>query len=532
MLFSAALLLAGCGGNGGAGPRDGAPGGDGAAVTDGAAGTDRVTSGDGAAADGAPDGAADGAAPDASPDGAPPGLPFDYTRPAAGTPVTATELTAITDVYLDLLRQTRYFDFVDERVVGWPESDAQQRYWYGHWWTGAGFEKTGGQVSLVHVDCGADNAGIPSSAVLEGVCLAHRQWPTAKLEHIVRKLVRAFNAWILAMRRYAGDPEGVLLARVSYPESITSTDSGRTLHIDYGPDRPGIDSYTLYVHLPTNPSWGDIYIKNKRSKDDVGHMLRAIGTLEDCGGGFDAATRADLAEMKANYAAWARRVEDDGWAIATLDQSLNLEMPALDSTMSRFISLGNAECNAMMALRLLGRGDQGGFVCTNGVNSLEGLVLTNPSNGEILRSFHEAAVRNALLAQRNTIAHDMLTGLAWRADQGMGYAESGSWPVHLNPELLVKLLVNSANTGLPLTWREVRWVHARLQEAHDAFVTNTDPAIYRLFDSATPDGAYAFSPDGAGIDLRFATYERCGYNTDCCNGTCAYNSTYGQVLCN
>jgi hypothetical protein len=29
-----------------------------------------------------------------------------------------------------------------------------------------------------------------------------------------------------------------------------------------------------------------------------------------------------------------------------------------------------------------------------------------------------------------------------------------------------------------------------------------------------------------------ATYERCGYNTDCCNGTCAYNSTYGQVLCN
>ena len=232
-------------------------------------------------------------------------------------------------------------------------------------------------------------------------------------------------------------------------------------------------------------------------------MLRAIGTLEDCAGGFDAATRADIAEMKANYAAWARRVEDDGWAIATLDQSLNLEMPALDSTMSRFISLGNAECNAMMAMRFLGRGDPGGFVCNNGVNSLEGLVLSNPSNGEILRSFHEAAVRNALLTQRSTIAYDMLTGLAWRADQGMGFAESGSWPVHINAELLVKLLVSSANTGLPLTSREVRWVHARIQEAHAAFVTNTDPALYRLFDPATPDGAYAFNPDGAGIDFRF-----------------------------
>ena len=112
-------------------------------------------------------------------------------------------------------------------------------------------------------------------------------------------------------------------------------------------------------------------------------------------------------------------------------------------------------------------------------------------------------MRHALLTQRNTIAHDLLTGLAWRADQGMGFAESGSWPVHLNAELLVKLLVGSANTGLPLTSREVRWVHARIQEAHDAFVTNTDPAVYRLFDPATPDGAYAFNPDGAGIDFRF-----------------------------
>jgi hypothetical protein len=196
-------------------------------------------------------------------------------------------------------------------------------------------------------------------------------------------------------------------------------------------------------------------------------------------------------------------VEDDGWAIATLDQSLNLEMPAIDSTMSRYITLLNAECNAVTALRLFGRGDPGGFACGNGVHPGEGAVLSNPSNGEIIRSYHEAAVRNALLTQRNTIAYSMLGGLAARADQGMGFADSGSWPVHINPELLVKLLVNSANTGLPLTWREVRWVHARIQEAHTAYVTNTDPAYYRLFDPATPDGAYGLNPDAAGIDFRF-----------------------------
>ena len=127
-------------------------------------------------------------------------------------------------------------------------------------------------------------------------------------------------------------------------------------------------------------------------------------------------------------------------------------MPPIDSTMSRFITLGNAECNAVLALRLLGRGDPGAFVCNNGVNPLEGLVLNNPSNGEILRSFHEAAVRNALAhpAERHRL-RACSPGSRSRADQGMGFAESGSWPVHINAELLVKLLVNSANTGLPLT---------------------------------------------------------------------------------
>jgi hypothetical protein len=493
LLVGAALLLGACAGHDDIGP-SGGNGSTGAGTPGGAGGGSPGGGGPLGGTGGGPEGGAGGGAG---------GLPFEYTRPPAGTPETPQELAAITDVYLDLLRQTHYFDFVDERVVGWPESDPQQRYWYGHWWTGAGFEKTGGQVSLVHVNCGADNAGIPSSAVLEGVCLAHLAWPTPKLEHIVRKLVRGLNAWILSMQRYSGDAAGVLLSRVSYPESITSTDGGRTLFIDTSADRPGIDSYTLYVHLPTNPVWGDIYIKNNRSKDDIGHMLRAIGTLEDCGVNFDASTAADIAEMKGNYAAWSRRVEDDGWAIATLDQSLNVVLPPIDSTMSRFITLGNAECNAVLALRLLGRGDPGSFACNNGVNSLEALVLTNPSNGEIIRSFHEAALRNALLTEQNAAAYDLLTGLAVRADEAMGFAESGNWPVHINPELLVKLLVGSANTGLPLTSREVRWVHQRIAEAYDAFVTNTDPAYYRLYAPATSDGAYAFSPDPAGIDFRF-----------------------------
>lgn len=429
------------------------------------------------------------------------GLPFEFTRPAAGTPVSASDLTAITDGYLDLLAQTRYFDLLDERVHGWPESDPQQRYWYGHWWSGCGLEKSGGSVTFRHVDVGADNAGIPTSSVLEGVCLAHRVWPVAKLEQLARRLVRGFNAWILAMERYADDPAPIMLARVSYPEPIASSDNGRDVFIDYSPDRPGIDSYTYYVHLPTNPHWGDIYIKNKRSKDDLGHMLRAIATLHDCEPGFSSATRADIDAMRQNYAAWARQVEADGWAIATLEQNLEVALPALDSTMSRFYSTGNAECGAMLALRLLGQGDPGTFACDDGVNPLESLVLDNPSNGEIIRSFHQAAVKHALLTGQAAVARALLDGLVQRIEQGMGWAESGQWPVHMDAGRLAALIVHAANTGVPLTSAEVRFVHGQIAEARTSYLASGPGGVYGVWDPATADGAYDFTPPGSGLDF-------------------------------
>lgn len=73
------------------------------------------------------------------------GLPFVYARAPAGTPPTQAELTAITDLYKDLLVQTCYFDVLHERVHGWPQSDPQGRYWYGTWRSGVGFEKSQGR---------------------------------------------------------------------------------------------------------------------------------------------------------------------------------------------------------------------------------------------------------------------------------------------------------------------------------------------------------------------------------------------------
>lgn len=444
-------------------------------------------------------GASDAVASEA---GAPQGLPFTYTRPPAGQPVTQTELQAITDTYIDLLKQTRYFDVLDERIHGWPQSDPKQRYWYGTFWSGVTIVKQNGAVTYLHSKGGADNNGLRTGPVLEGACFATKLWGTPKLEQLTRRMIRGFSSWILAMERYPNDPTaGTILTRAAYPESITSTDGNRTIHIDYSLNHPGDDNGACeYVHLPQNPHWGDLWVKNKRSKDCIGHMVRAIATLHDCAGALGADAAKDRAEMEARYVAWAKRVEQDSWTIATWDKQAQLWFPS--DMLAHFIGLGNAECNSMLSLRLLGQGNPGTLACGNGIHPLEWIVLQNDHNGEIVRSFHEAAVKQALLTQQNTVAKTMLAGLAQRIEEGLKIAQTGNWPVHMNEDDLADLILHSAAAGVPLTWDEVRYVHQQIAKAHTEYVTNTPATYYRIFDSTTPDGSYPYKPGAAAMAFR------------------------------
>jgi hypothetical protein len=303
------------------------------------------------------------------------------------------------------------------------------------------------------------------------------------------------------MERQAQDPASPLLARAAFPESIDSTDGGRSFFIDYShcrSDDSQLDTYVDTVHIPANPTWGDLYIRNKRSKDDIGHMLRAIATVGDCAASFSADAQADHAAMKASYSKWCQRIEADGWGIATLDNNASLYMPPITSTMSWFYGLGNAECDAMISIRLLGHGDPGAFSCGNGIHPLEQLAMTNDHNGGIVRAFHEAAVRNALAFNQAGVAQSLLAGLAQRVEDGLTAFEANKLPVWLGAGSLALLIIESANTGLPLTWREVRYIHKQIDIARDQYLNKTDPVLYKLFDPSTGDGEYPFEPDSNG----------------------------------
>ena len=507
LVFAVAVPIAGCssdsasGGSGGSTngvePAAGSTGGPGA--NGGGTGTSGANGANGGADGGSGTDGGDAGTMTGPP---PSSLPVTFTRPDVGTPLTQAELDAATDQLVALLVDTRYFDVVDERVHGWPQTSPG--YWYGTWWSGVTVTKQSGAVTYQHLAGGADNNGLRTAPYLEGACYAHLLWGKPLTAHLVRKMARGYSSWALTMKRSTTDTAPTLLARAQYPASVTSTEGGRSIFIDTSLDRPGIDNpATEYVHIPANPTFGDVWIKNKRSKDDMGEIFRSIAQIQACAPRLDADGQADLAETTSLYTSWSKQVESEGWSIATLDKGGNVYTPPVTETLAHYTLVDNVECPGALMIRLLGHGDPGTLACGNGISTTEQLLGSQMKNGvkQILRTHHEAAVNMALLTKQTAPALALLQGLTARVESDLAAASSASPPANVSPDDIVSLLLHAASTGVPLTSNEVRWLHARLDTAYSTYRAAANAATYHVFDAATPDGTYAFDPSGSGMSF-------------------------------
>jgi hypothetical protein len=305
------------------------------------------------------------------------------------------------------------------------------------------------------------------------------------------------------MVRSTGDTNPTLLARSFYRPNVASSDGGRELYIDYGASYPGIDTdASEYVHLPANPTFGDIYIKNKRSKDDIGHMLRSLVQANACAPRLDAPGQADIAQTTAFYAAWARRVDAQGFAIETLDKQGNLWTPP--DLLAHYSLTANAECLGALAVRLLGSGAPGDLDCGDGVTTAEGIAWPYLKNDarQILRTNHAAAVALAYQTGQLHPARLLLEGLAKRLEMDMVVVELASLPEGFVVIDVASEIALAANVGVPLTSREVRFLHAKLHEAYLAMRAPAHLSTFALFAPETSDGTYSYDPPNAGMFFR------------------------------
>lgn len=429
----------------------------------------------------------------------PSGLPVSYTRPDVGTPLTPAELAAATDQLVALIKDTRYFDTVESRVHGLPESDPAHGYFFGTWWSGVTIEKKAGAVTYHHAADGADNNPLRSAPYLENSCYAHLMWGNAQTAHLVRTLTRGYTSASLGMQRKANDE--AVLARSVFPVSVQATDNGRSIMLDYLLDRPGTDGNSLFVHLPQNPTFGDVYVQNNRSKDDMGQVFRSIIQADACTPRLAAASQADAAQMKTLYAAWSKQVEADSWAIATIDQSLNVTIPAATDTKSHYTLIGNVECPGALMMRLAADGNPGTLDCGSGISSTESLTRSSLKSDalQILRTHHEAAVNWALATGQKAVALSLLQGLASRVETDLADATKPTPPSNVNPNDIVTEVLHAANTGVPLTSQEVRFVLSHLATAYASYRDPSMASTYAVFDAATPDGTYAYDIGAAGM---------------------------------
>lgn len=481
----------------------GAPDGADAAVTpraDGAASTDANASTSPSSSDAATP------TPDAStvPKGPPPSaLPVTYQRADEGTPLTPAELATATDELIAILKDTRYFDVVDERIHGWPEDDPAHGYAWGAMWTGITLTKAGGVVTYKHNEHGSDNAGIHTAPYLESACYAHLLWGEAKTAHLVRRIARGMNAWMLAMQTSATQKKPRILARTFYPPSFTTKVGGTTLVVDTSASRPGVNSEPAdYVHFPTNPFFGDIYVKNRRSKDDMGHMLRAIAQSQACAPRLDADGQADMAELASLYADWGEDVDGRGFVIPTRDATGAIVEPTLQLAHYQIgaTALTNVECVGALAVRLAHDSAAGSLDCGSGLGGIESGVWTllQDDARQIMRTHHSAAVTEAL-AKNPTLGLALLTGLGDRLSLDTPVVTGGAPPSNYDVQDVAGFMAYAASVGVPLRSSEVRFLHGRIHQAYVGMRDASHAPSLHVFDPSVPDGTYAYDPPNEGF---------------------------------
>jgi len=302
------------------------------------------------------------------------------------------------------------------------------------------------------------------------------------------------------------DPELYLMPRGIFTQENAYTEDGRQAYVDYEPVRHEVVNWNAHtINNPNNPLWGDIWVRNMRSKDDVPHILRTVPLLQRVAQDGLTPQVREAASLAVQYLqGFARDIVDSGYFIRTKDKRGNAYVPLNDAglvnDLASFVTweflVPNAECTAKLVSAVIGFGDPIDNDCGNGNGGLYETVASQRHyfNWAIIRYFHAAVITNSLMAELNDVAYELLEGMTERVDAMM--LGEGNWDDHRewDSDAAAYLLV-AATTGLPLTSREARHVMEQYSLAVDHYAgwSNWD-----LWAPSVPDGPVEYKPSRHG----------------------------------
>lgn len=428
----------------------------------------------------------------------PPGhLPFKLTRPDKGKPLTQKEIQNFSYKISGLWKDIHFFRWVNwnshgmNAVTGKPD--------YQVWWQDVDAIKKDGVVTFWHGNAGgAHNIGIPTAKVLSQAMAAYILTGNKYAGIVAEQYCKGLTATMKGMVWDKNDPNIYLMARNIVNQNYEVTlEGGRKKKVDYSHWYNTYETWNAQrLHFPHNPYWGDIYVTNMRSKDDVCHIYRTAAFLPY----FlkevkDPKIKAACQETFTYLKGFAKDIVDHNYHIRTKDAQGKAYIP--DQDLASFVDYikidPKAECTARLASALLAYGDERDVTnCGSGYGSIyeKVAVASHYFNYAIINTFHLAALALALTMGRYATARGLLVGLVDRINHYMhpDKNEPGAKNEYWKSDNAVFLL-ESASLGLPLTSEEARQIQTYYSNSVDAY---KNWPRWDMWASSVPDGTYPY----------------------------------------
>ncbi|MGC8927915.1 MAG: hypothetical protein ACP5QK_08315 [Myxococcota bacterium] len=448
--------------------------------------------------------------------GLPKSLPFEIERQNEGEPLTDEEITEFTKKLMNFYKTVEFGKWLNRishgvhKSTGYPD--------YAIWWHDVDPIKEGDTVIWHHGSRGgAHNTSIPTTKVLGQMIAGYLLTGDEEMGFIADQYMKGLMAFMKGMVYDENDPYQFIMSRniVTFNHSYTIEGNKKKV-IDYKDWYYAYESWNAqrfeYKH---NPFWGDVWVTNMRSKDDVPHIYRAtayVMYMEEMAKSEDLRRVAE--ETHYYIRGFTKDIVDSGYYIRTKDKDGKVYIPTED--LASFVTYEfmdkYAECNAKLATTLIAYSDPKGINCRNGgINAYEkAAVESHYYNLEIVSNFHLDSQLFSLIKRQDRAAKYLTLGIIDRIDTYMAMKDTDFKDRPEFPGDMAAYLFKAASQGVPLKNSEVRLIHTQYSKSIDDYLKWQ---YWDLWDSSIPDGQYPYSPSSengkVNIEDMFYVFEYC-----------------------
>ena len=304
-------------------------------------------------------------------------LPFVFTRPATGQPLTPQEITAFTERITGFWKTTQYFHRYRWLSHGMSANHPELGPEYKLFLQASEGTKTGNVVEIRHTGP-SDNLMIRTGKIFNNTAALYLASGDDNAAYLVEQYCKGLMALMNGFLWSQDDPEPWIMPRTIFPTNHDYTEEGREVYVNYDPIKAYKYDWNGWT-IPNdgNPYYGDIWVRTHRSKDDVPHFYRMIPMLYRLIDEAPDTAVVDVAEQALHaLEQWNRDIVDSGYYIRTKDEEGDTYIPMSDdypnvvNDLASFVSFDmlvpDAECDAELSAALIAYNQPLGNDCADG----------------------------------------------------------------------------------------------------------------------------------------------------------------------